>query len=605
MRSPGLLGRTLVASVLVAAVAVVATAMLAVSTTRGSIEREQVRVSDSDRAVVAGLLEHGRTHTSWSDVGDLLQRVAGVDRSVLLTDLDGRWLAGHGAGLVAPETGTDADSGADSTADPSAVVAPLGSVLEKVVDDPPTRPGRLALPAPFLGERPGAEELRLDVATYQRAAVCDGTEAAWIPELPVPLATYADCSDLVPAAAELGSGPAADLAALANDVAVAERRCLARRGVESGLTRWFAARGTGAPDLVTVNLLGGDEPTRTTRRAWHDCSTAVLTRALRPLLAPDALVYLTESRPASRSLLERFGGVRIVLALGAVLLAAVAASALAARRVVRPVTELTAASQEMARGDLAARVPVSGGHEVARLGRAFNEMADALADADEQRRRMVDDVAHELRTPLANIRGYLEAGQDGVLERDDAWTASLVEEAELLQHVVDDLQVLARADAGRLSVDHDATDLAATVTTAVQAVAGRADAAGVRVVQLGRPPNDVPHDARRVRQVVGNLLSNAVRHSSAGGTVTVTLGGTARRAWLEVRDTGPGIGAEHLPHVLERFYRADPSRTRGTGGSGLGLAIVDQLVRAHGGTVTAADHPDGGAVLTVELPAAD
>lgn len=602
MRSPGLLGRTLVASVLVAAVAVVATAMLAVSTTRGSIEREQVRVSDSDRAVVAGLLEHGRTHPSWSGLGDLLQRVAGTDRSVLLTDLDGRRLAGHGpgAGLAAP-----AGAGDDSTADPSAVVGPLGSVLEDVVDDPPTRPGRLALPTSFLEDRAGAEGLRLDVATYPRVGVCDGVEAVWVPEVPVPLATYTECSALVPDDAALGSGPAAELAALANEVAVAERSCLARRGVESGLARWFAARGTGAPDLVTVSLLSKDKPTDTTRRAWRDCATAVLTRALRPLVAPDALVYLTESRPTSRSLFERFGGVRIVLALGVVLLAAVAASALAARRVVRPVTELTAAAQEMSRGDLAARVPVSGGHEVARLGRAFNEMADALADADEQRRRMVDDVAHELRTPLANIRGYLEAGQDGVLERDDAWTASLVEEAELLQHVVDDLQVLARADAGQLSVDRDATDLGTTVTTAVQAVAGRADAAGVSLVQLGRPPVDVPHDARRIRQVVGNLLSNAVRHSPAGGTVTVTLGGTGRRARIEVRDTGPGIGAQHLPHVFERFYRADPSRTRGTGGSGLGLAIVDQLVRAHGGMVTAADHPDGGAVLTVELPAAD
>ncbi|HEX4190124.1 MAG TPA: HAMP domain-containing sensor histidine kinase, partial [Marmoricola sp.] len=231
------------------------------------------------------------------------------------------------------------------------------------------------------------------------------------------------------------------------------------------------------------------------------------------------------------------------------------------------------------------------------LARSFNEMAGALAGAEEQRRRMIDDIAHELRTPLANIRGYLEAGHEGVLERDDAWTASLLEETALLQHVVDDIVVLAMADAGRLRVVPDATDLAGTVDLALDAAAAAAAASDVRLERDGDAA-DVPHDRLRMRQVVGNLLSNAIRHAPAGSVVTVTVGAGT----IEVRDRGTGIDPEHVAHVFERFYRADPSRSRDTGGSGLGLAIVTQLVEAHGGTVDVRNHPDTGAVFTVVLP---
>jgi two-component system sensor histidine kinase BaeS len=216
---------------------------------------------------------------------------------------------------------------------------------------------------------------------------------------------------------------------------------------------------------------------------------------------------------------------------------------------------------------------------------------------------MVDDIAHELRTPLTNIRGYLEAGHDGVLPRDDAWNASLLEEATLLQHVVDDLQTLAQADAGRLTVATDTTDLTGTVDLAVQAMSGYASSRAVRIERTGAAV-EVPHDRLRMRQVVGNLLANAIRHAPADSDVTVHVAHeSAGSVMLTVRDRGPGIAAEHLPHVFERFYRADPSRTRDTGGSGLGLAIVEQLVSAHGGSVTADNAPDGGAVFRVSLPA--
>jgi two-component system sensor histidine kinase BaeS len=255
----------------------------------------------------------------------------------------------------------------------------------------------------------------------------------------------------------------------------------------------------------------------------------------------------------------------------------------------------------MADGDLSARVDVTGTDELAGLGRSFNEMATALSAVDGQRRRMVADVAHELRTPLANIRGYLEAGHDGVLPRDQAWTASLLEETALLQHVVDDLQVLAEADAGRLTVRPDTADVAGTVDLAMQSIRAQADTRGVRVVRRGSADAVAAHDRLRLRQVVANLLSNAVRHAPPGSSVevTVTDGDPVR---IAVRDHGPGIPAEHLPHVFERFYRADPSRSRETGGSGLGLAIVERIVEAHGGTASAANAPGGGAVITVSLP---
>jgi two-component system sensor histidine kinase BaeS len=326
-----------------------------------------------------------------------------------------------------------------------------------------------------------------------------------------------------------------------------------------------------------------------------------MTRQLAPLVAPEALLYIVRSQPVSDSIVDRIGRIRITAALAAVLLAALAASLLASRQVLHPVRRLTTATEQMARGELSTRVEIAGRDEVAMLARSFNGMAQALADAEEQRRRMVDDIAHELRTPLTNIRGYLEAGQDGVMPRDDEWNASLLEETTLLQHVVDDLQTLAQADAGRLTVRKDTTDLAGTVDLAIQALTAYAASRGIRIERTGTVAT-APHDRMRLRQVVGNLLTNAIRHAPSASVVTVDIAG-GDPVTVTVRDHGSGIAPQHLPHVFERFYRADPSRTRDTGGSGLGLAIVDQLVRAHGGMVTASNAPEGGAVFRVDLPA--
>lgn len=603
MKTPGLLGRSILASVLVATVAVLATALLTLNVTRNSLERQQVRVQDVDKAIVERLVDHGRSQPGWSDVEDLLGELA-PGRDALLTTLEGRRLATSGAEI---------DDTIDPS-DPSAVLDPLADVVAQAAEEIPRSGRTLGLPRILLQSRQQEGLLRPPRRDgYPESAVCANDPdvlSTWVREdVDVLTTVVPDCADLLPVVETGGSGPARELAVLNNAVVVDEYQCLERRGVGVALVRRDPTDAS-APVLLTLQVAA----TRTglaedVAAAWQDCATSVLTRRLGPVVAPDALLYLSETRLASTKSVDQVGLVRISSALGAVLLAVVGASLFASRRVLRPVHHLTLATREMADGRLSTRVPVAGGDEVARLGRSFNEMAQALAHAEDQRRRMVADIAHELRTPLSNIRGYLEAGQDRVLARDDAWTASLLEETGLLQHVIDDLQVLAESDAGRLQVHPDETDLGTTVDLALQSLRAHADAGGVRLERTGASVALVAHDRMRIRQVVANLVSNAVRHSPAGEVVTVDLStvdgtrdGTGDGVRIEVRDRGPGVPEEHQPHVFERFYRADPSRSRATGGSGLGLAIVEQIVNAHEGRVSVRNVSGGGASFIVELP---
>jgi two-component system, OmpR family, sensor histidine kinase BaeS len=599
VRSPGLLGRSIVASVLVAAVAIVATALLTLNVTQDSLARQRAHRENVDQSVVTRLLAFGRAHPAWTGVGTLLQHLAGQDQKLVVTDLHGQRLAATNGGGTTP-------------ADPSAVLNPLGTVVGAATHGIPRSYRDLGLPKVFLDDRPAGDQLLTAAQRYPAIAVCarqSGDVSTSSAGLGSPIVFVTVCSDAALVAHQGGAGPARAIARLNNAVVLDEGRCLSRRGVASLVVRLAAADrpGPGSPTLASVSVpvdsaIATARHADATTRAWHDCATSTLTRHLSPVVAPEALLYIVRSQPAPDGIVDRIGRIRITAALGAILLAAVVASLLASRQVLHPVRRLTAATQQMARGQLSTRVEIQGRDEVARLARSFNEMAQALADAEEQRRRMVDDIAHELRTPLTNIRGYLEAGHDGVLPRDDGWNASLLEEATLLQHIVDDLQTLAQADAGRLVVQAGTTDLAGTVDLAIQAMTAYAASRGVRIERTGSAAT-APHDRMRLRQVVGNLLANAIHHAPADSVVTVDLA-AGDPVTMTVRDRGPGIAAEHLPHVFERFYRADPSRTRDTGGSGLGLAIVEQLVRAHGGTVTAYNAPDGGAVFQVVLPTA-
>ncbi|WP_065960123.1 sensor histidine kinase [Streptomyces sparsogenes] len=287
----------------------------------------------------------------------------------------------------------------------------------------------------------------------------------------------------------------------------------------------------------------------------------------------------------------------------AVAAAAILGALLLSRTVLRPVSALTAASRGLGEGDLARRVPVTGRDEIAELGRSFNRMAESLQASEERQRRLVGDVAHELRTPLANLRGYLEALRDGVVEPDPELLDSLHEEVLLQQRIVDDLQDLALAEAGALTYHRDHTDLGELLETCRTAHRAQAERAGVTLTAtVPAGPVYAHADADRLRQAVGNLVSNAVRATAPGGGVRLTLERRAAEAVVRVSDTGHGIPAEQLPHVFERFWRADAARGRATGGSGLGLSITRQIVKDHQGTIGVESEVGVGTTFTMVLP---
>lgn len=273
------------------------------------------------------------------------------------------------------------------------------------------------------------------------------------------------------------------------------------------------------------------------------------------------------------------------------------------KRLLRPVAQLTAAVQRMEAGDLAARVEVVSEDEVGRLAHAFNGLADSLTRQEQLRRNMVNDVAHELLTPLTNISGYLEAAQEGLIAPDAALVDNLHEETLLLRRLVDDLQELALAEAGQLRMQRQTVTVDALIAQTAEALKPQADAKGVAIrVELPADLPPVDADPGRIGQVLRNLLHNALTHTPTGGAITLSARLSAGFVAIRVRDTGAGIPSEHLPNVFERFYRADRSRARATGGAGLGLAIAKQLVMAHGGSVTVESVVGQGSTFTFTLP---
>ncbi len=276
----------------------------------------------------------------------------------------------------------------------------------------------------------------------------------------------------------------------------------------------------------------------------------------------------------------------------------------------RPVRDLTRAARRLGAGDLAQRVQVKGNDELAVLGGAFNHMADSLQQAQDSRRSMTADIAHELRNPLAVQRANLEALQDGVFPLTPQALEPVLEQNLLLTRLVDDLRTLALAEAGQLKLERQPTDLAALVERLVERFKPQAAQRQVTLrLENGRSSGAGPDasilvdlDPLRVEQILNNLLSNALRFAPQAGEILIGLARAGAQVQVSVRDSGPGIPAEALPHVFERFYRADRSRSRSEGGTGLGLAIALHLAEAHGGTLVAANHPQGGAVFTLSLP---
>ena len=242
--------------------------------------------------------------------------------------------------------------------------------------------------------------------------------------------------------------------------------------------------------------------------------------------------------------------------------------------------------------------------ELARLAEAFNDMAASLEHAEQIRRQLLADVAHELRTPLATVESYVEALADGVLAADAENWGAIRSETARLNRLVNDLQRVSRAEAHQLDLHPGPTDPGGLVQDALKAARPAFGSKGValeRDIQTNLPTVEV--DRERIAEVLGNLLTNALRHTPTGGTVQASVCQRADRIEMAVADNGEGIAAEHLDRVFERFYRIDPARARATGGTGIGLAIVRAIVQAHGGTVEASSEGAGrGATFTVWLP---
>ncbi|MDP3880405.1 MAG: ATP-binding protein [Dehalococcoidales bacterium] len=273
------------------------------------------------------------------------------------------------------------------------------------------------------------------------------------------------------------------------------------------------------------------------------------------------------------------------------------------RRILAPVKALTHAAKRLGHGDFTQRVPVKDSSELGELAVTFNSMATDLERGERLRQNLVADVAHELRTPLSNIKGYLEAVRDGVLEPDEVTIRSLNEEATLLSRLVDDLQELTLAEAGELKLVYQTGNIAELINQTVAAVQPKARAKMVSMAaQLPERLPAVNIDAHRISQVLRNLLENAVAHTAEGGEINVTARQTGNRIAITVADSGEGIPAEDLPYIFERFYRVDKSRTRATGGNGLGLTIAKRLVEAHGDNIEVESELGRGSRFTFTVP---
>jgi signal transduction histidine kinase len=297
----------------------------------------------------------------------------------------------------------------------------------------------------------------------------------------------------------------------------------------------------------------------------------------------------------------------LLLAGAAALATAVVASVLVSRGIASPIHRLASASRRIAAGHYGERVEENGASEVHQLATSFNQMATAVEDAERRRQELIGDVAHEMRTPIATLEGYLEGLLDGVIEPSDRVWAKLHDEAGRLRRLIEDLQELSRAEAHQLTVVCRSTPPAAIVKPAVERLEADVAERGLSLaVDLSPNLPAVQADPERAIQVLTNLMTNALRYTPPPGTISVRVApaedGMVR---FEVADTGIGIEPEHLPRVFERFYRVDKSRARALGGAGVGLTIAQALVETMGGHIRAQSEGSGhGATFTFDLPAA-
>jgi two-component system sensor histidine kinase BaeS len=268
------------------------------------------------------------------------------------------------------------------------------------------------------------------------------------------------------------------------------------------------------------------------------------------------------------------------------------------RGALAPMGDLIEASERIEAGEVGTQVPVRGPREVRSMARAFNAMSARLAEDAERRKRLLADVSHELRTPLTVIAGTVEGMLDGLYPPDREHLEQLLSEARHMERLVDDLRTLALADAGALPLHREPIDLGSVAAEVVAAFAPQADEAGVSLVAEAEELPELVLDPHRMRQVIGNLVGNALRHTPAGGRISVAVRVEAGEALLEVTDTGLGMDAAAAERAFDRFWRAGDRA-----GAGLGLSIVRDLVTAHGGTVELASREGRGTTVRCRFPA--
>ncbi|MFJ5724277.1 sensor histidine kinase [Streptomyces sp. NPDC093149] len=646
-----LFGRLLAVSALVAACSVAATAWLAVQTTSGAIKQEQGQNLTADARIYNTLLGYAATHPTWdgvdSTVRDLARRSG---RRIALTTEQRRPLADSAdrpsppAPALPPQASAIVDPLSMDTA-LSQTVGRTGATADRV---DPRAVGPFRLPA---AERKALRRAaQQSVACLSRSGVAaDAVEGpSGRPRIEV-VGNDPDRMDGTRCAGDDLALPTATERKALKALNQLANACLKRQGRAGVQLNLDLSWGTGthsepapaAPGNARVVTPVPSVRTGDDDRATASCVGTARREQLSSYVASPALLFIGDesSTTVPGFDLSPANTAKIAGAAALVLALTVGATVLAGARLVRPLHALTGAAQRMRDGDDSAPVRVTDDSEIGRLAAAFNDMAAHRARLEGQRKDMVSDVAHELRTPLSNIRGWLEAAQDGLAEPDPAFISSLHTEAVQLQHIIDDLQDLAAADAGALRLHPEpvrAEEVLGQVAAAHQA---RAETAGVTLTVLtpeaGAPTAELTADPVRLRQAIGNLVSNAIRHTPAGGNVTlhayvagsatgevtarevaaggVVAGGVVAAdgavsdamtgdVIVDVTDTGSGISADDLPHVFDRFWRAEKSRSRRTGGSGLGLAIVRKLVEAHGGSVSAASVEGRGSVFTLRLP---
>jgi two-component system OmpR family sensor kinase/two-component system sensor histidine kinase BaeS len=315
------------------------------------------------------------------------------------------------------------------------------------------------------------------------------------------------------------------------------------------------------------------------------------------------------------SLLSRFGDItpRLHLVLGVIcglpLLMVLIGGAIGAfifRIMGTPLANIMAAADAVAKGDLQTRLDEKGPGEFRRLAQSFNRMTEELEKADQQRRNLTADVAHELRTPLHILQGNLEGILDGIYQPSIEHIEAMLDETRMLSRLVDDLQTLSLVETGQLHFRMEPIDIAELLADVRTSFSGPVEAAGINLkVSTEGDPEDlvINGDAERLDQVLSNLMGNALRYTPAGGSIDLKAAASSNGIQISVQDTGVGIPAEDLPFIFERFWRGDKARQRQSGtSSGLGLAIAKQFIQAHGGYITAESEPDKGTTFRIHFP---